>query len=75
MITWEKDTRSYNNIECYDMYADGVITHAWLCYDIREKVWQLKASALIPNPLRATRKEAEADAIAWWAERQLEDKP
>ena len=74
MITWEIDSTEYfDNIVAHDMYADGERTYAWMCYYKFGKRWRFKGDS--PDcefPYRATRAEAEADAFAWWAAKQLE---
>lgn len=74
MITWERDLRSgFSNIEAYDMWVDGVRTYAWLCH-YRSGGWKFKGAELHSEfKRRATREEAETDALAWWAAKQLEE--
>lgn len=74
-ITWEEDRNDiFGNILPFDMFVDGMRTYTWLCYYKNSGLWRFKGATLYnENPTRATREEAEADAIAWWAAKHLED--
>lgn len=68
------DVSNFRNILPYDMYVGGERTFAWMCYYVNSKDWRFKGnSPTFDSPRRATRAEAEADAIAWWAAKQLEE--
>jgi len=73
MIEFIRDPREYDSMWAYDMYVDGDKTFAWIAWN-KLGTWQFRGDGPdFKSPVRSTRAEAEADAVAWWTERRLKE--